>query len=339
MKRLFFTIFLWFWFTLVAVALVLVSLVAHAGMGYRSLIRLTLHDLLLFSLAGAIFCYFISRHLTKPLYKLGEAAANIAEGRLDTRVDPSLIKRRDEIADLARNFDRMAERIEALITGQRRLLGDVSHELRSPLSRLIVALSLVKQGPAEEVAENLERIGIEARRLDTLIGQLLALTRIDSGVDRGSPVPFDLVNLLQEVANDADFEARARNRGVRIQQADACTVNGFEELLRSAVENVVRNAIRHTAEGTAVEISLQVSDGRAMLRVQDYGPGVPERMLGEIFMPFRRVANGNSDGAGLGLAIAERAVNVHQGTIRAMNFPSAGLLVEINLPLIRMDAT
>ena len=288
---------------------------------------------MLFTVAGGVFCYVISRYLTKPLYKLGSAAANIAEGRLETRVDPSLRNRRDEIADLARNFDRMAERIEALITGQRRLLGDISHELRSPLSRLTVALGLVKQGPAEEAAENLERIGLEARRLDTLIGQLLALTRIDSGVDRGSPAPFDLTNLVQEVASDGDFEARARNRSVVIKHADACTVNGFEELLRSAVENVVRNAIRHTAEGTAVEISLQTSNARALLRVRDYGPGVPESMLSEIFLPFRRVAHGNYEGAGLGLAIAERAMNVHRGIIRAMNAPNGGLIVEIDVLL------
>jgi signal transduction histidine kinase len=330
-RRLFLTIFLWFWLTLLAVALALGSLSLHAGFRYR--LMLLVHDFLVFSVAGAIFCYFISRHLTKPLFKLGQAAANIAEGRLDTRVDPSLTDRRDEIADLARNFDRMAERIEVLITGQRRLLGDVSHELRSPLSRLIVALSLVKQGPAEEAVENLERIGLEARRLDALIGQLLALTRIDSGVDRGSPALFDLTNLVQEVASDGDFEARARNRSVVIKQADACSLNGFEELLRSAVENVVRNAIRHTAEETAVEISLQVSNSHALLRVHDYGPGAPESMLTEIFLPFRRVANGNPDGAGLGLAIAERAVSVHRGKIRAMNASPNGLIVEIDLPL------
>jgi two-component system sensor histidine kinase CpxA len=332
-RRLFYTIFLWFWLTLLGVGLVLASFIAHAGFGFRSLLRLSLHDLLLFTLAGGIFCFFISRYLTKPLNKLGEAAANIAEGRLDTRVDPSLINRRDEIADLARNFDRMAERIEALITGQRRLLGDVSHELRSPLSRLIVALSLVKQGPQEEVAENLERIGLEARRLDTLIGQLLALTRIDSGVDRGSPALFDLTNLVQEVANDGNFEARARNRTVTIKQAEAGMVRGFEELLRSAVENVVRNAIRHTVEGTAVEISLETGNSRAVIRVRDHGPGVPDSMLSEIFLPFRRVANSNSEGAGLGLAIAERAVNVHRGMLRAMNAPDGGLSVEIDLPL------
>ena len=333
MRRLFLTIFLWFWLTLVAMALLLLFFFLHMGLGPRFLVRLIMHDFVVFSAAGGIFCYFISRYLTAPLHKLSETAAGIAEGRLDTRVDPSLKKRWDEIAGLASNFDRMAERIEALITGQRRLLGDVSHELRSPLSRLIVALGLVKQGPPEEAAENLARIGLEARRLDMLIGQLLALTRIDSGVDRGTPAAFDLTNLVHEVASDGDFEARPRNRRVAIQRADACTANGFEELLRSAVENVVRNSIRHTAEGTAVEISLQRSGARALLRIRDYGPGVPEGMLSEIFLPFRRVADSNHEGAGLGLAIAERAVQVHQGTIGAVNAPNGGLIVEIDLPL------
>jgi two-component system sensor histidine kinase CpxA len=332
-RKLFLTIFLWFWLMLLAVGLALQALVMHAGFGHGLTLRLSIHNFLVFSVAGMIFCYFISRYLTKPLHMLGQAAANIAEGHLDTRVDPSLKNRTDEIADLARDFDRMAERIEALITGQRRLLGDVSHELRSPLSRLMVALSLVKQGPAEEVTENLERIALEARRLDTLIGQLLALTRIDSGVDRGSPAVFDLTNLVQEVASDGDFEARARNRSVVIKDAAGCSLSGYEELLRSAVENVVRNAIRHTAEGTAVEIALQVSNSRALLRVRDHGPGVPESMVTEIFLPFRRVTNGNPEGAGLGLAIAERAVNVHRGTIRAMNASPSGLIVEIDLPL------
>lgn len=333
MKKLFYTIFLWFWLPLLGGALLLGAIILHAGLGRTFLLRLTLHDFLLFTLMGVVFSYVISRHLTRPLAKLGAAAANIAEGRLETRVDASLTQRRDEIADLAHNFDRMAERIEALVIGQRRLLGDVSHELRSPLSRLIVALGLVKQGPAEEAAESLERIGLEARRLDTLIGQLLSLTRIDSGVDRGTPARFDLANLVQEVASDGDFEARAKHRSVAVSRADACTVQGFEELLRSAVENVVRNAIRHTAEGTAVEISLETREARALVRVRDHGPGVPPSMLAEIFLPFRRVADGGSDGAGLGLAIAERAVSVHGGTIRARNAVDGGLIVEIELPL------
>jgi signal transduction histidine kinase len=332
LRRLFLTIFLWFWLTLLGVGLIFAVVLAHQGSGSRSVLRLMLHDLSVFVVAGGIFCYFISSYLTKPLYRLGEAAASIAEGQLATRVDPSLRSRRDEIAGLARNFDRMAERIEALVTGQRRLLGDVSHELRSPLARLMVALSMVKQGPPEEAAENLDRIGLEARRMDTLIGQLLALTRIDSGADRGSPARFDLTDLVQEVAADADFEARARNRRVIVKPGDACIIEGFEELLRSAVENVVRNAIRHTAEGTTVEIFLKCAGAQALLWVRDYGPGVPESMVSDIFLPFRRVPNDDSDGAGLGLAIAERAVQVHRGAIRATNAPEGGgLIVEIAL--------
>jgi len=343
-RRLFFTIFLWFWLTLFGVAVTFMVIVLHGGFGSRFALRLAFHDLLLFTVAGAIFCYLVIRYLTKPLNQLSEAAASIAEGRIETRVDPSLMLRRDEIADLARNFDRMAERIDALITGQRRLLGDVSHELRSPLSRLIVALGLVKlslakqpgiveQASAAEALENLERIGLEARRLDNLIGQLLALTRIDSGVDRGAAAPFDLANLVLEVANDGNFEARARNRGVVMEPAGGCMVYGFEELLRSAIENVVRNAIRHTAEGTAVEISMRVQNSRILLRVRDYGPGVPDTLLAEIFLPFRRIAMGDSEGAGLGLAIAERAVDVHGGTIRATNAAGGGLMVELDLPV------
>jgi two-component system, OmpR family, sensor histidine kinase CpxA len=332
-KRLFRSLFLWFWLTLLGVASVSLMLIAHAGLRYGTLFHLSIHYLLVFTVAGGIFCWFVSRYLAKPLHKLGEAAANIAEGRLNTRVDPVVTQRGDEIADLARNFDTMAERIEALVTGQRRLLADVSHELRSPLSRLIVALSLVKQGPVDEGGDNLERIGVEARRLDTMIGQLLAITRIDSGVDRGAPMPFDLTSLIQEVANDGDFEARARNRQVVIAQADACTVQGYEDLLRSAVENVVRNAIRHTREGTAIEISLQRGDSNGVIRVRDHGPGVPETMQSRIFQPFERVPNGNSDGAGLGLAIAERAVKVHRGTIRAWNETGGGLMIEITVPI------
>jgi two-component system sensor histidine kinase CpxA len=196
----------------------------------------------------------------------------------------------------------------------------------------MVALSLVKQGPADESSDNLDRIATEAQRLDTLIGQLLTITRIDSGVDRGAPAPFDLTNLVQEVASDGNFEARARNRGVVVTEAAEYTVVGYEELLRSALENVVRNAIRHTAQGTSVELSLRTTRSLAQIDVRDHGPGVPEHLLGEIFQPFRR-ATTDPNGAGLGLAIAERAVKVHRGAIRARNAAGGGLLVEIEIPV------
>jgi signal transduction histidine kinase len=329
-RKLFLTLFLWFWLTLLSVVVMLVLISVHVGYSHGPVMRLAAHDLTVFLFAGGIFCYVISSYLTKPLHLLGRAAASIAEGHLETRVDPELKSRRDEIAELARNFDLMASRIDALVTAQRRLLGDVSHELRSPLARLNVALGLTRQGPPEEVGESLERIAVETRRLDTLIGQLLTLTRIDSGAARGTKARFDLTNLVQEVANDADFEARARNRRVVVTRSDACTIEGFEEMLRSAVENVVRNAVRHTAEGTSVEIALECGTGM-LLKVRDRGPGVPEEMLAEIFQPFRRVNTDNHDGAGLGLAIAQRAVDLNGGAVRAKNAPDGGLIVEIEL--------
>ncbi len=283
--------------------------------------------------AGSLFCYLITHHVTAPLFRLRAAAANIAEGRLDTRIGPALAHRGDEIADLARDFDRMAERIESLLAGQKRLLGDVSHELRSPLSRLTVALSLAERGPAEDVPEHLERIQMEARRLDKLIDQLLTLSRIDSGVHAGERAAIDLSHLVQEIASDADFEARACSRKVTVECADECTITGSEEILRSAVENVLRNAVRHTSEGTAVEVGLRRNASNAMLSVRDHGAGVTEPMLSEMFLPFRGGRGPSSNGVGLGLAITERAVHAHGGTVHAANLPEGGLLVEMEFPL------
>jgi two-component system, OmpR family, sensor histidine kinase CpxA len=240
----------------------------------------------------------------------------------------------------------LAEQIESLLTAQKNLLGDVSHELRSPLARLIVALSLLRQCPREEAPEYLNRIRLEVERLDKLIGQLLTLNRIDSAVDASLRVIFDLADLVHEVAADGDFEARAHNRSVKVLAADACMMPGVTELLRSAIENVVRNAVRHTEAGTTVEITLRRRDNqlqtgrakgaRAHLRVRDYGPGVPDEMLSEIFLPFHRApgpTNGEVDGAGLGLAIAERVVRMHEGLIRAFNEKDGGLTIEIELPV------
>jgi len=297
------------------------------------------YRLLGIGLFGALLCFLLTRNITKPIVRLRSAASEIAAGRLKTRVAPSVRRRYDEIGALGRDFDRMAEQIEALVAAQRDLLGDVSHELRSPLARLIVALGLLRQASPEEAPEYLSRIGQEADRLDKLIGQLLTLTRIESGVESTQREKFDLTNLVQEVAADGDFEARAHAREVRVVSADACTMSGAPEILRSAIENVVRNAIRHTPAETAVELTLKQTDDPkkpgALLRVRDHGSGVPERLLSDIFVPFHRVeggAAGNSQGAGLGLAIAERIVRMHNGSIRARNAPDGGLIVEMELP-------
>jgi len=293
-------------------------------------------------LFGAALCFLLTRSITKPIVRLRSAAGGIAAGQLKTRVDPSVLRRHDEIGGLARDFQQMAEQIEALVTAQRDLLGDVSHELRSPLARLIVALGLLRQASPSDAPEYLNRISQEAERLDKMIGQLLTLTRIESGVEASQREKFDLTNLIQEVAADGDFEAQAQNREVKVVEADACDMFGVPEMLRSAIENVVRNAIRHTREHTAVELTLRKVDGgaepKALLKVHDRGPGVPDRMLRDIFLPFERVFDQNGSnsnhGSGLGLAIAERAVRMHDGRISARNAVDGGLIVEMELPVV-----
>ncbi|HKR15595.1 MAG TPA: ATP-binding protein [Pyrinomonadaceae bacterium] len=283
-------------------------------------------------------CLALTLHITRPLGKLRSAASDIASGRLKTRVKPAIGRRHDEIALLGNDFDRMAEQIERLVTAQRNLLGDVSHELRSPLARLIVALSLLRHAQGDEAGEYQNRIGIEAERLDKLIGQLLTLTRIDSGVDESLRETFDLTNLVQEVAADGNFEGRAQERGVTFSAGDSCPMSGVTEMIRSAVENVIRNAVRHTAPGTNVEVTIERRNTAALLRVRDHGPGVPVEMLQQIFVPFHRANDASSlagnNGAGLGLAIADRVVRLHNGSIEARNAHGGGLVIDIQLPLL-----
>jgi two-component system sensor histidine kinase CpxA len=236
----------------------------------------------------------------------------------------------------------MAERLQSLVNAQRALVSDVSHELRSPLTRLNLALELARQRAGGEASGALDRIDRESERLSTLIKQLLTLTRLESGSEEQGKEPVDLAQLVQDVGTDAEFEAHGRNRSVRVAVHAACETVGRADLLRSAIENIVRNAVRYTAEGTTVEISLECqSNGsccRAVIRVRDHGPGVPETTLAHLFQPFYRVDDARdrqSGGTGLGLAIAQRAVEVYGGRIIVSNAPGGGLLVETYLPAVR----
>ena len=290
---------------------------------------------LLVLLVSAAVCYALARSLTSPILRVRTAAHDIAAGDLTARVGPALVRRKDELADLGRDFDAMADRIETLVAGQQRLLGDISHELRSPLARLGVALDLARQREGRDVADLLGRIELEAGRLDELIGELLVLNRLETGdaIERSA---VDLTSLVGEIASDADFEAQTTHRSTRLAEAEPCTVQGDRDLLRRAVENVTRNALRYTAEGTTVDLSVRREGGEAVVHVRDRGAGVPDAELPNLFRPFYRVAGArdrNTGGVGLGLAITERAVARHGGTVRARNVPDGGLEVEIRLPL------
>jgi two-component system sensor histidine kinase CpxA len=320
--------------TAMALAVVSTMLMPRSGGAGGFRLPSPLFPILALGISGLI-CFVLTRHITSPLFELRRGAESIAVGNLTARVPGSLRNRRDEIGQLGRDFDRMAERLESLVESHKRLLGDVSHELRSPLSRLLVALGLARRAHAEEMPELLDRIALEARRLDRLIGQLLTLARIESGSHGAAASCIDLTALVHDVVSDADFEARAQSRRVGVTAFEECTVSGFEDLLRSAVENVVRNAVRFTREGTAVDVSIRRERDRAVIRVRDRGPGVPETMLSEIFLPFHRgqgIHGARSDGSGLGLAIAQRAVAADGGKIGAMNAADGGLIVDIEVP-------
>jgi two-component system sensor histidine kinase CpxA len=250
--------------------------------------------------------------------------------------------RRDEVAGLMRDFDAMAERIETLLKAQSRLLNDISHELRSPLARLNVALGLARQRAGVESADMLDRIELEASRLNELIGRILTLARLEDGEQRVPQTPVPLNDIVISVTEDAEFEAQARHCHVRTSIPEGnWEVSGNASLLHSAVENVVRNAIRYTQEGTSVDIELAriVTGGtqQAVVRVSDSGSGVPQEALAKLFEPFYRLddARGRqTGGVGLGLAITERAVRFHGGKVTASNRNGGGLVVEIRLPLI-----
>ena len=288
-----------------------------------------------------IFCFWLARHITRPVVQLREAAGQIADGHLSTRVPPALHGRRDEIGLLGQHFDRMAERIESLVAGQQRLLSTVSHELRSPLTRLSLAAGLLRQCSQEEIVEYLDRIEFETEQLDKLIAQLLTLSRVESGADAGLvKEEIDLAGLIQEIAVDGNFEARARSCMVCVGPVESCVTTGVPDQVRRAFENVVRNAIRYTKAHSQVEITMrregESPSATAVIQVRDYGPGVPDTDLAKIFQPFYRVPSSDGStttGTGLGLAITERIVRMHRGAVRAVNAPEGGLIVELTLPL------
>lgn len=281
---------------------------------------------------AALTALALARSFSSPIVRLQRATRSLAAGALDTRIGKPFDQRKDEVGTLARDFDMMAERLQALITDKELLLRDVSHELRSPLARIRVALALAQRKAAEPAQQDLERIEQETERLDQLVGQILTLTRLRSSALEHY-VEVDLAALVSEVVADARFEHP--DLSIRYEPKDLPTVQGNSAELASAVENVLRNALLHSGDGAEVDVALEAIGREVLVTITDNGPGVPEKDIKRLFEPFYRVdpsRDHNKSGYGLGLAIAASIVERHGGTVEARNRSGGGLAVSFRLP-------
>jgi two-component system sensor histidine kinase CpxA len=290
---------------------------------------------------GGFTTFLLVLIFTRPVIRLRNAANQLSRGRLSTRVKESRwssFLEGEEFEGLVKDFNHMAERLESLVDAQKLLLRDVSHELRSPLARLSLALELAREDADPTMNTHLNRIEREAERLNQLIGQLLTLSSMEAAETLDKPERVSLNDLLRQLLPDAEYEAKQRGAGVVLQANSDCAVDGRRELLYRAVENVVRNAIRYTTADSRVEISLKKDHAgeMALIEVSDRGPGIPESELQTIFRPFYRIdlaRAAQTGGFGVGLAIAERAIKLHNGRIRASNRSGGGATVQISLPI------
>jgi len=289
-----------------------------------------------------LFCFWLTHHIVAPIQGIQSAARKVAAGDLTVRAPVEISERRDELAALAADFDVMVERMGAFVRSHKDLLSTVSHELRSPLTRLIVSLALLRKQSPPESEELLQRMEHDVERVDTLMGQLLTFARLETGLSSAERDNVNLSQLVEEVVADGDFEARSFGKSVRLQaEAGVVIEKADQQALRSACENIVRNAIRFTAPGSEVNVILRTEkiglSSQAVLSVRDHGPGVPGELLPQIFEPFFRAKEPSGDprankGTGLGLAIALEAIRQHRGTIIASNGNPVGLEVKITVP-------
>ena len=281
-------------------------------------------------LASLLSAFGLAWYIAKPVRQLRGAFEAAAEGNLDVRIGGSMGRRRDELADLGDDFDRMSSHLQALMNGQRRLLHDVSHELRSPLARLNAAIGLARQQPAR-LEDSLRRIEREGGRMNQLVGELLTLSRLEAGV--ATPLEdIDLAELINDLLEDIRFEAGARQVTVNCLNLPNFTVHADGALLHRALENVMRNALRFSPNGGAITLNVSAADAdRCQITIDDQGPGVRDDELESIFTPFFRGAGGG-EGYGLGLAIARRVLLAVNGRIEAKNLPAGGLRVVLEMP-------
>ena len=308
--------------------------------GALSLPGISLMILCIALVVSAFASWWLARHLSAPIRRIQAGARALAGENLDVRVSAGLEDRKDELAVLARDFDAMADQLRANRGAITRLLRDISHELRSPLARMRLAIGLARQ-PTADSSRQLDRMEHEIERLDGLISQVLKLARL-SGTDAPfEREAFDVDEMIEEVVRDANFEGAAKGCTVRTLGAAKSSVNGSRELLRSAIENVLRNAVRYSPQGAPVDVAVERSDAGLTVSVRDQGPGVPESEVERIFEPFYRVAESrdrDTGGEGIGLAITSRVMKAHGGSARADNRADGGFEVRLSLPLAALAA-
>ena len=283
---------------------------------------------------SALTSWWLAEHLTAPIRRIQAGARALASESLDVRVSAGLEERKDELAVLARDFDAMADQLRANRGATTQLLRDISHELRSPLARMRVALGLARQPPAD-LSRQLDRLEREIERLDAMISQVLKLAHLHGTDALQQRERFDLGEVIEELVRDANFEGAVKNCRVDLQGMTDTALFGSRELLRSAIENVLRNAVRYSPNDTAVQMTVSKSDGGLEMLIRDHGPGVPAAELERIFEPFYRVAESrdrDSGGEGIGLAITSQVMKAHGGSAQAVNAPNGGLEVRLRLP-------
>jgi len=287
-----------------------------------------------------LLCLGLAYHIASPIHSIQVTARKVAQGDLKARVPSSVSRRHDEVAALAKDFDSMVSRLDSLIQTQKKLLNSVSHELRSPLARINISLALLRNRSSADSDDLFQRLDRDVERIDLLMGQLLTLSRLESGFSSGEREDVDFSQIVEEVAADADFEAQALGKSVSFQTTGSIILQKADpHALRSACENIIRNAVRFTQPGSDVQVVLEVDrsapEPLASLSVRDHGPGVPEDSLQAIFQPFYRITRDAeaTGGNGLGLAIASEAIRLHRGTIRAENLRPTGLQIIIQLPI------
>lgn len=299
--------------------------------------RFPARPLLIGICTSLVFAYFFARYFSKPIAVLNQGFREIGAGRFGYQVSPSLGGRRDELADLGRAFDRMAVQLHRLVDSQKRLLHDVSHEVRSPLARMQLAIDLLAQQP-ERQRELLQRIDRESSRINALMGEVLTLARLETAATWPMADQIDLIELVGEVVHDVSFEAAQTPCLLATDlPPESVVIQGNAELLHRAMENILRNAIRYTAQGSSVNVRVHAEEAQWCIDISDYGPGILETQLSRMFDPFERLGQADtSPGYGLGLAIAAQTLKIHGGVISAVNIthPDAhtGLCVSMKLP-------